>query len=281
MVGSREDLFMKWLRRVVVAVLVVVVIAYGAAAAGMYFLQRNFQYEPNATKFLDLSESKLTAAELVTIPTSENQTVRGWYQAPQAGRPLIVFYKGNWGSFTDEHERFETWVADGFGFLAFDYRGFPASPGEISEDNMLKDAIAAFAWAENKGFPVVIWGRSIGTGPATYVASERNAEALLLETPFDSALSVGQERYWFLPVAWLMKDQFRVDLWIPKVEEPVFVALGTADTTIPYAHGQRAYDLAPNQAGLWIEEGAGHSDLWKAGIWAKAKPFFEAAVAAQ
>ena len=40
----------------------------------------------------------------------------------------------------------------------------------------LKDAIAAYAFAQTKGFPIVIWGRSLGSGPATYVASEREAE---------------------------------------------------------------------------------------------------------
>ena len=59
--------------------------------------------------------------------------------------------------------------------------------------------------------------------------------------------------------------------------EPVFVAHGTADTTIAVYHGQRVYDLAPNPKGIWIEEGAGHADLWDRGIWDKAEPFFEEA----
>jgi fermentation-respiration switch protein FrsA (DUF1100 family) len=268
---------MKWLRRAVVAVLVVVVLAYAGASAYMYLFQRSFQYNPEG-KFLDLGETLLTTAEMVEIPTSGNERIRGWYAPPQAGKPVIVYYKGNSESFSEEHPRYEQFVADGFGFLAFDYRGFPASPGVLNQENVLKDAIAAFAFAQNKGFPVVIWGRSLGSGPATYVASERDAEALLLETPFDSASAVAKDRYWFLPVDWIMQDTYRVDEWILDVEEPVFVGHGTADTTIGYAHGVRAYELAPNKAEFWTVEGAGHSDLWRAGIWAKARPFFEGAV---
>lgn len=271
---------MKWLRRAVVAVLVVAVVAYAGASAYMYFMQRSFQYDPEG-KFLDLGETLLKTAEVVEIPTSNNEIIRGWYAPPSiAGKPLIVYYKGNSDSFSSEHVRYEQFVADGFGFLAFDYRGFPASPGVLSEENVLKDAIAAYAFANNKGFPLVIWGRSLGSGPATYVASEREAEALLLETPFDSAVSVAYDRYWFLPVDWLMQDKYRVDQWILDVEEPVYVAHGTADRTIGYAHGVRVYELAPNKAEFWTLEGAGHSDLWKGGIWAKAQPFFESAVAA-
>ena len=138
--------------------------------------------------------TRVETAEVVEIPTSNNERIRGWYAPPQVGKPLIVYYKGNADSFSDEHVRYEQFVEEGFGFLAFDYRGFPASPGVLSQENVLKDAIAAFAFAENKGFPLVIWGRSLGSGPATYVASERNAEALLLETPFDSAVSVAKDR---------------------------------------------------------------------------------------
>lgn len=269
---------MKWLRRIAVAVLVLAVLGYVGAGVYMYIFQRSFQYAPEG-KFLDLGETLLTTAEVVEIPTSNNERIRGWYVPPsQPGKPLIVYYKGNADSFSDEHVRYEQFVADGFGFLAFDYRGFPASPGELNEQNVLKDAIAAFAFAQNKGFPVVIWGRSLGSGPATYVAKERDAEALLLETPFDSAAAVAKDRYWFLPVDWIMQDTYRVDQWLPDVDEPVFVAHGTADTTIGYQHGVRAFEFAPNKAGMWTVEGAGHSDLWTAGIWAKARPFFEAAL---
>lgn len=271
---------MKLLRRALIAIVVVVVVAYGGVMAYIVLNQRALQYEVEG-KFLDLGETKLTGAEVVEIPTSDNERIRGWYQAPQPGKPLIVYYRGNAGSFTREYERYEQFVADGFGFLAFDYRGFPASPGTLNQENVLKDGIAAFAFAQNKGFPLVIWGRSLGSGPATYVASQRDAAALLLETPFDSAVSVGQERYWYLPVGLLMADQYPVDQWIADVTEPVFVAVGTADTTTPAWHGERVYQLATNKADLWVEEGAGHSDLWDRGIWAKARPFFETAVAAK
>src|SRR5690606_37859594 len=187
--------------------------------------------------------------------------------------------KGNSKSFSEEHERFEQFVADGYGFLAFDYRGFPASPGEISQANVLADALAAFDWLDTgTDAPILIWGRSLGSGPATYVASQREAAALLLETPFLSAVNVAAKRYPILPVGLVMQDQYRNDLWIGDVAEPVFVAHGTADRTIGVSNGKRLYALAPNPAGLWIVEEADHSDLWDAGIWSQAEPFFEMAL---
>ena len=264
---------MKWFRRIVGGLVVVAVLGYGGVLAYVYVDQRALQYEAGGKMFA-LSETTLKHAQVVSIPSGEGSGLAAWYEAPQPGKPLIVYYRGNALSFSREHARYEAMEADGYGFLAFDYRGFGGSPGDISQEHVLQDALAAFDWAAAKGFPLVIWGRSLGSGPATYVASERRADALYLETPFDSATAVARDRYWYLPVDLLMEDKYPVDQWIEKVDEPVFVAHGTADTTVGVQHGQRVYELAPHKAGLWLEEGADHDDLWTRGEWAKAKGFF-------
>ena len=273
---SREST-VKLIRRLITALIVLVVLGYAGVLAYMYFNQRALQYSAIGEVFA-LESTALSGAQDVAIP-SDGSVVNGWYQAPAAGRPVILYYKGNSKSFTEESERYERFVAEGYGFLAFDYRGFPASPGEISETNILTDALAAYDWLDAEtDAPILIWGRSLGSGPATYVASEREAAALLLETPFLSAVGVAAERYPILPVSLVMQDQFRNDLWIKDVTEPVLVAHGTADRTIGVSNGERLHALAPNPDELWIVEGADHSDLWKAGIWGQAEPFFEKAL---
>ncbi|MDB5538332.1 MAG: Bem46 protein [Devosia sp.] len=267
---------MKWFKRLAVATCVVLALAYALVLGILYFFQRDFQYDRGGRMFA-LSETKLPQAELVSIPSADGSSVTGWYEPPAAGKPLIVYFRGNAQSFSREHVRFEAFVADGYGFLAFDYRGFPGSPGEVNEENILADSLAAYDWAKAKGFPIVLWGRSLGSGPATYVASRREADALMLETPFLSAVSVAADRYGFLPVGALMFDQFPVDQWIKDVDEPVYVAHGTADHTIGVSHGERVYALAPNKDQLWIAPGADHGGLWERGLWDRAKGFFERA----
>lgn len=267
---------MTLLRRGLFALVILLALAYAGAVGYMYFNQRALQYSP-AGDIIALSATTLGAAEQVTIPSGD-ASVTAWYQAPQPGMPVILYYKGNTGSFTEEHERYEQFVAAGFGFAAFDYRGFPTSPGEITQDNMLEDSLAVFDWVAAKGASIMIWGRSIGTGPATYVAGRRDAKALLLETPYLSAVSVAAERYPILPVNLVMLDQFPSNAWIKDVAEPVLIAHGTADRTIGVSNGERLYALAPNPYDLWIVPDADHSDLWDAGIWGQAQPFFEKAL---
>lgn len=264
---------MKVLRRIGIAIVVVAVAGYLTAVGVLYAKQRDFQYDAQGP-VTALAKVALPDASEVAIATTDGASVTGWYEAPQAGKPIILFYKGNSGSFTEEHERYEAWARDGYGFLAFDYRGFPDSPGQISQQHILADALAAYDWAKAKGLPIVVWGRSLGSGPATFVASRRDPEALLLETPFLSAVDVAFDRYPYMPVYWLMQDQFPVRDWIGAVKAPVFVAHGTADRTIDVHHGRAVYGLAPHKYGLWIVDGADHGDLWKDGIWNKARTFF-------
>src|SRR5690606_1621530 len=127
--GSPVKLF----RNLVIGLVALVAVAYVGAIAYMFFNQRALQYEANGP-ITPLAQTLLTDAEEVAIP-SGGSVVNGWYQAPSQGMPLILYYRGNSGSFSAEHARFEQFVADGYGFLSFDYRGFPMSPGEISETN--------------------------------------------------------------------------------------------------------------------------------------------------
>ena len=264
--------------RLVAALVALAAVAYAGVLGFMFVNQRALQYDPYGA-VTRLADAGLPEARDVAIPVGDG-VVNGWYAPPRGQNPLILYLKGNADTFTAEHARYRRWLDDGFGFLAFDYRGFPASPGAIGEAGILADALAAFDWAAGQGAPVVIWGRSLGSGPATFAASRRDARALLLETPFYSALAVAQARYPWLPVHWVMLDQFRVDQWILGVAEPIMIAHGTADSTIPSDNSTRLEALLGGRAELWIEPGAGHGDLWSRGLWGRARPFFERAMAA-
>ncbi len=94
----------------------------------------------------------------------------------------------------------------------------------------------------------------------------RPARALILEAPFTGAVNVGQERYPYIPVNWLMRDKFLNSRRIRDVHMPLLIAHGTRDTVVPYAHGLKLYDMANPPKTFVRMLGSDHSTLPRDGV---------------
>jgi len=76
-------------------------------------------------------------------------------------------------------------------------------------------------------------GTSIGTGVATYVASERPIKKLGLVTPFDSIAKTAQQIFKMYPVSILIKDKFESDKRVDKITSPTIIFIAEKDEIIP------------------------------------------------
>jgi fermentation-respiration switch protein FrsA (DUF1100 family) len=147
--------------------------------------------------------------------------------------------------------------------VALEYRGYGGSPGSPSEQGLIADGEAAyrFAAAHYSAQQLVLWGESLGSGVAVAVAAEQPVGRVILEAPFTSAVAVGAQHYWYLPVRLLMKDKFHSDARIGKVKAPLMIMHGVQDRTVPYAMGERLFDLANKPKHLVRFLDGGHDDL--------------------
>src|SRR5690606_11719602 len=116
---------------------------------------------------------------------------------------------------------------------------------------------------------------SLGTGVAVALAASHRVGWLVLEAPFASALDIGAEIYWYLPVRLLMKDTFRSDLRIAKVTAPLLILHGGRDTVVPIAQGERLFALANEPKRIVRFPDAGHSDVDDHGAQDVVGAFFE------
>jgi fermentation-respiration switch protein FrsA (DUF1100 family) len=123
----------------------------------------------------------------------------------------------------------------------------------------------------------VLWGESLGTGVATAIAAEKATEkdvaALVLEAPYTSTLDIAQAHYPFIPVRWLMKDQFHSDERIGKVKAPILILHGDRDRVIPISYGERLYASAPEPKEIVRFAGGDHEDLDRFGALKAARDF--------
>lgn len=256
---------------------VVLAALYGLALAALALFQRDLQYLPSGP-LLTPVEAGLERVEALHLATQDGETLLAWFAEPKPGRPLIVYFQGNGGSLSARADRFRKMLASGYGLLAIAYRGYPGSTGSPSEAGLLRDGEAAFAEAARRGYTdrrIVVMGASLGTGVATLLAARHKAKALVLDSPFLSALHVAQQRYRLFPVGWLMRDPFRSDLAIGAVEMPVLMAHGEDDTIIPVAEARGLFALAKEPKTLILVPHAGHLVVARPEVYPQVEAFID------
>lgn len=178
------------------------------------------------------------------------------------GRRLILYFHGNAGNMQRWGQYAADFIRHGFDFLIIDYPGYGKSPGQPSEEGCYQSAALAYAWASAryKAEDIIIYGRSLGSAMASWLASKYPAQQLILETPFPSMpklITYKAPRF--------IADQgshinFPVEQYLQQVYYPKFVFQGTQDWVVPY---RAALELKPlvGEDRFFVIKGGGHKNL--------------------
>ncbi|CAK86132.1 unnamed protein product (macronuclear) [Paramecium tetraurelia] len=129
--------------------------------------------------------------------------------------------------------------------IAMEYPGYGKYKNEQpNAEFILKDAEYVYnyltkrlGYNENR---IIIFGRSIGSGPATYIASKYKPACLALMSPFTS-LKAAVRDYVGSWAQYLIRQRFDNLDQIKKVKIPTFILHGKADNIIPYTQAQELY----------------------------------------
>lgn len=250
---------------------------YAAIALFMYFQQRSLQYFPSR---IGTPPEAVGLAGVVEkqLATADGETIVVWQAAPKSGMPVVLFFHGNGGELADRSERMAFYQARGFGALFVSYRGYGRSSGTVSEQGLLLDAVTAYDHLLGQGVQadrIAVVGESLGTGVAVQLAAARPVAAVALEAPFTAAVDVAAERYWWLPVTLLMKDQFRSRDHIEAVNVPLLIQHGDEDRVVPASQGKALHAMANDPKELVIIPQAGHEIIAAPAVWAREIDFFE------
>lgn len=254
-------------KAVLLGLVLVGAVLYAGILGYMYFNQQSLLYKPDG-ELPDPASVGLADVDALSLPMADGTVLTVWSApAATADAPTVLFFHGQSGNLGDRADRMREILNSGYGLLAPSYRGFPGSEGEPSELALISDGVQLFDKLDGEGKDVVLHGQSLGTGIAAAVAAERpSAELLVLEAPFTATVDVAAERYPFLPVAALMKDQFATRDLIERITVPTLIFHGTEDETIPLHHGTALAELSDTAQLRVIPDGT-HNDLWSYGLW--------------
>lgn len=233
--------------------------------AALGLMQKSLMYFPDKSHFAP-EEWALPEMKPVHVTADDGQETTSWYRpALKRDKFTIVFFQGNAGHLGYRNYKVRPWLDGGYGVLMVGYRGFN-NPGTPSEEGIYADARAALDEVRKeqqlpeKAF--VLYGESLGTGVATQMATEYDASALILESPYTSVPDVGADRYPLVPVHWLLRDKYDSLSKIKDVHMPLLLMHGEADDVVPVKFGRQLFAAAnePKQAEYFPD--IGHNNVY-------------------
>ncbi len=200
-----------------------------------FFIQEKFIFVPTLPG--EPFESKLTTAtEEFIIATPNKGSIHALLLKVENPKGIVFYFHGNTGSLKRWQFMAEEVSLLGYDVFVLDYRGYGRSKGRRSEAYMHRDHEFCYdlITQQYKGKRKIIYGRSLGTGFATRLASRRQVDKLALETPYFNFVSLAKWYLPFLPVTFLLRYRFRSDICVQHVHCPIHIFHGNKDIIIPY-----------------------------------------------
>lgn len=236
--------------------------------AGLYFFQRSLIYHPSSGT-PPPERVGLPEMEQVRIKTEDGLSLLAWWRAPSGPRkPVITLFHGNAGTIGYRGFKVRPLLNRGFGVLLLAYRGFSGNEGSPTEQGLFADARATKKFLDEKKISNdrrVLYGESLGTGVAVYLASLGHAGAVILEAPYTSITDVAAARFPIFPVRSLVKDEFDSLSRIRSVRVPLLVIHGERDNVVAARFGKRLFAAANEPKEAEFIRNAGHINLYNFG----------------
>ena len=187
------------------------------------------------------------AYEDLRLDTGAGTTLHGWYLPGREDAHTLLFLHGNAGNISHRLDSLRIFNSLGLNILIFDYSGFGQSGGTPGEQQTYDDARIAWDYlTDTRGVApgrIVIFGRSLGGGVATWLATQTTPAGLILESSFTSVPAIARKYYPMFPVRWLARIRYDNASRLPTVRCPVLIAHSRDDELIPISHGRELFAL--------------------------------------
>ena len=245
-------------------ILITIVIIYIVISIALYYLQDYALFKPEKLPedfqfYYDNQETKE-----YNLTTRDGAIINGLRFYPKGeSKGIVLYLKGNsksikgWGKFAVDFTR------HGYNVLMVDYRGFGKSTGRRSQKNIKRDMQVVYnkILEQTTEDRIILYGRSLGSGFATKLASTNNPKMLVLDAPYYSLTKVTARFMPFMPLSVLIKYPLPTYKWLKYVQCPIHIIHGTNDKLIPYKSSLKLSKINPKLTKLHSVIGGGHKNL--------------------
>lgn len=238
--------------KVVVWILFLASTSYVLFCAMLYTKQRSMLYYPTP-------RSASAQADVFWLE-NENQSLKVWHVKSNS-RNALLYFGGNAEDVALSVAELVS-IFPGYDLYIPHYRGYGGSSGQATEEALCSDAVALYQEVAKSNDSIVVMGRSLGTGVAVYLASEKEVSSLILVTPFDSMTRLASSYYPFVPVSLLLKDKFESISRAAGIDIPMLALIAEQDEVIPRRNSDRlvsAFD--PALTSVQVVSGTNHNTI--------------------
>ena len=177
----------------------------------------------------------------VSLKQNKATNMRYWMFNPgqldnkkEFGKSLLIVFHGNGCLASDMTDVASQALKAKMACALVEYPGYDNDNQVPSQDKILKSSLACFDHIKCKhkhAKQIILFGQSLGTCVATYVASMRKVSKVVLVSCFPSIAKVA--RLGFLQV--LLANKFQAETWAKKVKAHVLAVHAELDELIPYS----------------------------------------------
>ena len=248
---------MKTSKRVLLTALVSIVGFYFLMVAGFYFFQEKVLFHPTTDRFEHCS-----CKDLMPVKTKEDgKLIRYHVHTHDNPQAVFLLLHGNAGTACGRCYYVTNLKELPVDFIIPEFPGFSGDKRGPTEKNWLEETLLIHDYIQEmyEGLPIIVFGESLGTGPATWLASKRKIRGLILQSPYTSISNIGRENYPFLPVELILKHKFNAKNWAQKTKtKNILVIHGKKDRIIPFSNGMKQAKNFPNKPIIEVFEKSGH-----------------------
>jgi fermentation-respiration switch protein FrsA (DUF1100 family) len=233
----------------------------------LYLLQDKLVFNPVRTPPAIWRANKTHRVRAIALTMQDGNQLRGWWlranRTTPSPAPALIYFGGR----SEE----VSWISkelaaiSGVHSVFLNYRGYGGSQGCPSEQALLSDALMLYDWVSSQAavdpHRVGLIGRSLGSGIAAYVASERPAAGVILITPYDSVVEIARRRFPYCATQLLLKHRFDALRYARQARAPALVLLAESDTVIPREHALLLIQAWAGEKRVFIIPATNHSDI--------------------
>ena len=237
---------------------------YVAVSIALYYLQDYMLFKPEKLPKNFQFDYENQDTKEYNLETRDGAVINGLRFFPKGeSKGVVLYLKGNsksikgWGKFAVDFTR------HGYNVVMVDYRGFGKSTGKRSQKALQRDLQLVYNKLKEQTTEdrIILYGRSLGSGFATKLASINNPKLLILDAPYYSLTKVTARYAPFMPLSLLIKYPLPTYKWIKYVRCPIHIIHGTDDTLIPYKSSLKLSSINPKLTTLHSVIGGGHKNL--------------------